>query len=170
MDCLALTRLDSILVDKARGSREVFDVGLLDIGMVDAVELLHVGVTLVLECEPVEAYFVSALNAVVAHDVRLFEERRHVPHNLLGHATYVDAGAANDFVLNDGDALSKLSGSSSTSKATRASTDHNQVKGRLFSLLGNRDCKIVNFLQYAVGVLASLLNITVCFVNRALSM
>lgn len=55
VDLLAVAEGDTVLGDKRGEARDVVDRVLLQVALVDAVQTLDVGITLVLQCVPVES-------------------------------------------------------------------------------------------------------------------
>ena len=115
---------------------DVVDVVLLEVAVVDAVQAADVRIALLREVVPVDARDGERLAGVAeAVLVRLLEvllQVGRVPHELLGHAADIDAGAAEHAGLfNDDGLLAVGCGAAARAHPAGAATEDNQIVVRL---------------------------------------
>eukprot|EP00050_Salpingoeca_kvevrii_P006715 m.291178 g.291178 ORF g.291178 m.291178 type:complete len:515 (-) comp12428_c0_seq1:41-1585(-) len=119
--------LDGVGRSKLGKTLNLLNAALAEVGLVDAVQALDVGIALRLEGGKVKraALSVKAVLGVVANHVSV---HGCVEHDLLWHAANVDTGATHAAHLNDSSLDAKLGRATSHANAARATTNHKKIK------------------------------------------
>jgi hypothetical protein len=88
-------------IDKARMAGQVGNAALVEIVLVNAVQSLDICVPSLFEAGPVMPFNLD-VEAIIGNMMETVRVMRCVPHDLLGHTPYVDTGATQRAVLDDG--------------------------------------------------------------------
>ena len=97
-----------------------------EVARIDAVEAFDVGLARTLEARPVMAVELE-IETIIGGLVHGMRETRRVPHDLLGHAADIDAGAAQALRFDHRGPCTVLGGALGHGQATAAATQCNQV-------------------------------------------
>ena len=97
-----------------------------EVAFIDAIEAQHVGIAALLQRGPVMARQ-AEIEAVFGSIVRSVGDLRRIPHDFLGHAAHVDAGAAEARGLDDQGARAVLRGTLGAGEPAAAAAHDDQV-------------------------------------------
>ena len=118
---------NGIRIDETGGTDNGGNPAIVEIGLVNTVESMHVGIPPRLQGRPIVAVD-GNVEAVVRRMLKVMRMTRGIPHDLFRHAAHIDAGATERPVFDHANRCAVLGCSPRMCNTTATATDNEEIK------------------------------------------